>query len=129
VRRREFITLLGGAAAVLLDWRLPLKAQQANKIYRLGVLSPSNASVDSIRAVTIPELAKAGFLEGQRMNRSQASKIRAASKAAKAASKAAADNRSRASSQDKAASRNLGKAVNSPLLKPGGHLSEHRPSR
>ncbi len=58
------------------------------------------------------------------MNRSQASKIRAASKAAKAASKAAADNRSRAtadnrsraSSQDKAASRvasrNLGKAVN-----------------
>ena len=47
------------------------------------------------------------------MNRSQASKIRAANKAA---SKAAADNRSRASSQDKAASRvasrNLGKADN-----------------
>jgi hypothetical protein len=50
-----------------------------------------------------------------RMNRSQASKIRADSKEAKVASKAAADNRSRASranSQDKAASRSLGKAVN-----------------
>jgi hypothetical protein len=46
------------------------------------------------------------------MNRSQASKIRVASKAAKVVSKAAADNRSRASSQEKAASRNLGKAVN-----------------
>jgi hypothetical protein len=67
VRRREFITLLGGAAAALLDSRLPLEAQQANKIYRLGVLSPSSASVDSIRAVTVPELAKAGFIEGQNL--------------------------------------------------------------
>jgi ABC transporter substrate binding protein len=66
MKRREFITLLGGAAA-LLDSRLPLEAQQASKIYRLGVLSPSTASVDSIRAVTVPELAKAGFVEGQNL--------------------------------------------------------------
>jgi ABC-type uncharacterized transport system substrate-binding protein len=67
LNRREFITLLGGAAAALLNSRLQLEAQQANKIYRLGVLSPSNASVDSIRAVTLPELAKAGFIEGQNL--------------------------------------------------------------
>jgi putative ABC transport system substrate-binding protein len=46
---------------------LPLEAQQANKIYRLGVLAPASASVDSIRAVTVPELAKAGFVEGQNL--------------------------------------------------------------
>jgi ABC-type uncharacterized transport system substrate-binding protein len=66
VRRREFITLIGGAA-VFLHSRLPLEAQQANKIYRLGILSPSSASVDSIRAVTVPELAKAGFVQGQNL--------------------------------------------------------------
>jgi ABC-type uncharacterized transport system substrate-binding protein len=67
MRRREFISLIGGAAAALLDSRLPLEAQQANKVYRLGILSPSSASVDSIRAVTVPELAKAGFVEGQNL--------------------------------------------------------------
>ena len=66
MRRREVITLLGGAAA-FLDSRSPLEAQQANKIYRLGVLSPSSGSVDSVRAVTVPELAKAGFVEGQNL--------------------------------------------------------------
>src|SRR4029453_19027756 len=65
MNKRKFITLLGGASATLLDSRLPLKAQQANKIYRLGVLSPSSASVDSIRAVIVPELAKAGFVKRQ----------------------------------------------------------------
>src|SRR4029453_19491245 len=67
LKRRAFITLLGGGAAALLDSRLPLEAQQANKVYRLGVLSPASASVDSIRAVTVPELAKAGFVEGQNL--------------------------------------------------------------
>jgi putative ABC transport system substrate-binding protein len=67
VKRREFITLLCGGAAAFLDSRLPVEAQQANKIYRLGVLSPSSASVDSIRAVIVPELAKAGFVEGQNL--------------------------------------------------------------
>jgi putative ABC transport system substrate-binding protein len=66
MKRREFITLLGGAAA-LLHSRLPLAAQETGKFYRLGVLSPSTASIDSIRTVTVPELAKAGFVEGQNL--------------------------------------------------------------
>jgi len=64
MKRREFITLLGGATAV---WPLTARAQQAGKVYRLGVLATATSSIDNIRSVTLPELAKAGFIEGQNL--------------------------------------------------------------
>jgi putative tryptophan/tyrosine transport system substrate-binding protein len=60
MRRREFITLLGGAAAA---WPLAGRAQQADKIYRIGYISSGdtqpfvNAFHDALRAL--------GWIEGK----------------------------------------------------------------
>ena len=65
MRRREFITLLGGAAA----WPITVHAQQAMKIPRIGVLMPgrsdqSDVSLTILNAF-IPALRELGFTEGQ----------------------------------------------------------------
>ena len=64
MRRRDFITLFGGAA---VTWPLPLSAQQAGKIYRIGILSGGApiAPLDERRKSLISGLAQRGFVEGR----------------------------------------------------------------
>src|SRR5215469_15797185 len=42
-------------------------AQGPSKVYRLGVLSPSPGSLQRMRALMFPELARLGFTEGQNL--------------------------------------------------------------
>ena len=59
MKRREFITLLGGAAA----WPLAARAQQAGKIHKVGYLSPSLPSVYS--PLLFDDLRELGWIEGK----------------------------------------------------------------
>jgi putative tryptophan/tyrosine transport system substrate-binding protein len=64
VRRRDFITLLGGVAAAA--WPLAVRAQQPRKLPTIGFVGPSTAAVD--RPLTGPfmqRLAELGWAEGR----------------------------------------------------------------
>ena len=63
MRRRDFITLLGSAAA----WPLGAQAQQADRVRRVGVLGPSldNPVSGPGYQIFVSELRKLGFTEGQ----------------------------------------------------------------
>ena len=59
LKRREFISLLGGAAA----WPLAARAQQASR--RVGALILGNADAQSFEADLREGLRKRGYVEGQ----------------------------------------------------------------
>jgi putative ABC transport system substrate-binding protein len=62
MRRREFITLLGGAAA----WPLAARAQEAGSTYRLGFLLPTARQTPQVEAF-FDELRLNGFVEGKNL--------------------------------------------------------------
>jgi putative ABC transport system substrate-binding protein len=63
IKRREFITLLGGAAAV---WPLAARAQQAGSTTRIGLLWPGDAPPVSPRMESFRQGLRAlGFVDGQ----------------------------------------------------------------
>jgi putative tryptophan/tyrosine transport system substrate-binding protein len=66
VRRREFITLLGGAAT----WSLAARGQQPERIRRIGALSPLPADDPEAKArmaAFLQELAQFGWVDGRNM--------------------------------------------------------------
>jgi putative ABC transport system substrate-binding protein len=60
-RRREFITLLGGAVA----WPLAARTQQADRIYRLAFVSANPR--EAPQHPLLDELRRSGFVEGQNL--------------------------------------------------------------
>jgi putative ABC transport system substrate-binding protein len=64
MKRREFITLVGGAAAL---WPLVATAQRAAKMRRLGVLLYSTPQADPNMETIRRGLRQAGYLEGQNL--------------------------------------------------------------
>src|SRR5215831_10956936 len=71
LKRREFIALLGGAAAA---WPLPARAQQAGNVYRVAVVRTSGLVADMTEAGDNPsfraffqELRRLGYVVGQNL--------------------------------------------------------------
>ena|SRR5215471_1361647 len=64
IRRRDFITLLGGAAAA---WPLAARAQQAERMRRIGVLQPigeDDPEAQLHKTAFVGSLQKLGWREG-----------------------------------------------------------------
>ena len=67
MKRREFITLLGGAAAA---WPVAARAQQTDRMERIGVLmgyAESNVEGQAFAAAFREELLKLGWAEGRNL--------------------------------------------------------------
>ena len=64
MKRREFITLLGGAAA---SWPLAVRAQQETIIYTIGVLTLSNPNPEQLLEALREGLRDAGYVDGRNL--------------------------------------------------------------
>ena len=62
MKRREFITLLGGAAVV---WPLAAGAQQAGKVYRMAFFSAGELIQPKTRSIFVNGLRELGWIEGK----------------------------------------------------------------
>jgi putative ABC transport system substrate-binding protein len=67
LKRREFITLVGGAAAASSLRPRTVRAQR-NKAQRVGVLVLGNADAESFRTELREGLRKSGYVEGQNVS-------------------------------------------------------------
>jgi putative ABC transport system substrate-binding protein len=63
MKRREFITLVGGAA---LAWPLAAQTQEPGRTYRLGMMMPFPRDHPFVVGF-LGELRKRGFIEGQNL--------------------------------------------------------------
>ncbi len=63
MKRREFITLLGGAA---LTWPLAVRAQQSGKIYTIGLFTAGSLEELTMVTTVFPDaLQELGWIEGK----------------------------------------------------------------
>ena len=63
MRRREFITLVGGTAA---SWRVVVRAQQAGKLPTIGFLGSSTPQIASVWTTPfVQRLRELGWIEGR----------------------------------------------------------------
>src|SRR3954447_13635113 len=62
MRRRE---VLAGAVGLFVP--VAVAAQEPGRTYRIGVVSPNARSLETIRDLTLPELARLGFEEGHNL--------------------------------------------------------------
>jgi putative tryptophan/tyrosine transport system substrate-binding protein len=63
MRRRKFITLLGGA---VVGWPLAARGQEPGRTYRLGIITPAPRESPPVIAF-FDELRRNGFVEGQNL--------------------------------------------------------------
>jgi putative tryptophan/tyrosine transport system substrate-binding protein len=65
MRRREFITLLGSAAAA---WPLTARGQQSGKVWRIGMLDMIAATANSTNLASFRNgLRNLGYIEGHNL--------------------------------------------------------------
>src|SRR5262249_40565391 len=65
MNRREFITLLGGAAAIA--WTLAARAQPFGRPARVGILTPGGELANPLFAAFRQEMRRLGYAEGHNL--------------------------------------------------------------